>query len=168
MFITEERKKIVAFTDPYYLAAITHVVPKSSDIKEFTADSLKGKIIGVQSGTTHASYIEQAFPDAEIRLYPTQDEVNLDMASGRLDVTVGDILPMLDWTKKVKDGECCELRGEPVTDPKYVGDGVGIALRQEDEELRKRLNKALNEILEDGTYKAINNKYFDVNIYTMK
>ena len=104
MFITEERKKQVDFTDPYYLAAMTHVVPKGSDITEFTNETLADKVIGAQSGTTQADYIEATYPDADVRLYPTQDEVNLDMASGRIDMQVGDMLPMLDWTSKTEDG----------------------------------------------------------------
>lgn len=168
MFITEERKKQVSFTDPYYLAAMTHVLPKDSDITEFTGETMRGKVIGAQSGTTQADFITAQYPDADIRLYPTQDEVNLDMASGRIDLQVGDMLPMLDWTTKSDDGACCRLAGEPITDPAFVGDGVGIAVRQEDNALRERLNKALAEIRADGTYKTINDKYFDVDVYTMK
>ena len=55
-----------------------------------------------------------------------------------------------------------------MTDPKFVGEGVGIALRQEDNELREKLNAALKEILEDGTYKKINDKYFPIDVFSMK
>ena len=168
MFITEDRKKQVDFTDPYYKAAMTHVVPKGSDITEFSNEALAGKIIGAQGSTTQADYITATYPDADIRLYPTQDEANLDMASGRIDMQVGDMLPMLDWTMNTEDGACCELAGEPITDPAFVGEGVGIALRQEDDDLRERLNKALQEIRDDGTYKTINDKYFAIDVYTMK
>lgn len=168
MFITDDRKKQVDFTDPYYLAAMTHVLPKGSEITEFTNEALADVVIGAQSGTTQADYVETMYPDADIRLYPTQDEVNLDMASGRIDMQVGDMIPMLDWVTKTEDGACCELAGEPITDPDFVGEGVGIAVRQEDDELREKLNAALKEIREDGTYKTINDKYFTVDLYTMK
>ncbi|ASJ71401.1 ABC transporter substrate-binding protein [Granulosicoccus antarcticus] len=168
MFITDERKKQVDFSDPYYLAAMTHVVAKDSDITEISNEALADMVIGAQSGTTQADYAEATYPDADVRLYPTQDEVNLDMASGRIDMVVGDMLPMLDWVNKADDGACCELIGEPITDPAFVGDGVGIALRQDDDELRERLNGALLEIRADGTYQAINKKYFDIDVYTMK
>ena len=112
--------------------------------------------------------MQAAYPDADIRLYPTQDEVNLDLASGRLDLQVGDMLPLLGWVNDTEDGACCELIGEPITDPKFVGEGVGIAVRQEDNELREKLNAALDEIREDGTYKAINDKYFPIDVFTMK
>lgn len=56
MFITDERKKQVAFTDPYYLAAMTHAAPKNSGITDFTNEGMKGKTIGAQQGTTQADY----------------------------------------------------------------------------------------------------------------
>jgi polar amino acid transport system substrate-binding protein len=169
MFITDERKKQVSFTDPYYLAAMTHAAPKGANITDFTNEGMKGKAIGAQSGTTQADYVAAVYPDADIKLYPTQDEVNLDMANGRLDLQVGDMIPLLDWVTKNEDGKaCCELIGEPITDKKFVGDGVGIAVRQEDNALRERLNQALKEIRADGTYQKINDKYFAIDIYTMK
>ena len=148
-------------------AASELYAPVDGEIVEVN-EALADKVIGAQSGTTQADYIEAAYPDADIRLYPTQDEVNLDMASGRIDLQVGDMLPMLDWTAKSDDGSCCELAGAPITDPAFVGEGVGIAVRQEDDALREKLNAALAEIRADGTYKAINDKYFDIDVYTMK
>ncbi|MDF2142839.1 ABC transporter substrate-binding protein [Paenirhodobacter sp. CAU 1674] len=168
MFITEPRKEQVAFTDPYYMAAMTHVVPKDSELTEFTNDTLKDLVVGAQAGTTQADYAVASYPDADVRLYPTQDEASLDMASGRLDVMVGDMLPLLDFVEKTEDGACCKIAGAPITDPKFVGEGVGIALRKEDNDLRERLNKALAEIRADGTYKAINDKYFSIDLYTMQ
>lgn len=168
MFITEERKQQVAFSDPYYMAAMTHVVPKDSDLTEFNDETMNGLVIGAQSGTTQADYVVAKYPDADVRLYPTQDEANLDMASGRIDVMVGDMLPVLEFLEKTEDGKCCKLAGEPITDPAFVGEGVGIALRKEDNDLRERLNKALEEIRADGTYKTINDKYFSIDVYTMK
>lgn len=168
MFITEERKQQVAFTEPYYKAAMTHVVPQDSEITEFTNEALAGKVVGAQAGTTQGDYAVKMYPDADVRLYPTQDEASLDMASGRIDVMVGDMLPLLDFVEKTEDGKCCKIAGAPITDPAFVGEGVGIALRKEDEDLRTRLNAALAEIRADGTYQAINDKYFSIDIYTME
>lgn len=168
MSITDERKKQVAFTNPYYKSALTFVAKKGSGITEINADTLKGKTVGAQAGTTQADYIAAAFPDIELKAYPTQDEVNLDLVNGRLDLGVSDLFPMMDWIDQGKDGACCELVGKPVLDPQYAGQGAGIAIRQEDTALLAAMNKALEEIVADGTYKAINDKYFKINIFTMK
>ncbi len=168
MSITDDRKKEVAFTNPYYKSALTFVGKKGSGITEITADTLKGKTIGAQAGTTQADYITAAFPDAELKSYPTQDEVNLDLVNGRLDLGVSDLFPMMDWIDQAKDGACCELVGKPVLEAKYAGQGAGIAIRQEDTALLEAMNKALEEIVADGTYKTINDKYFKINIFTME
>jgi polar amino acid transport system substrate-binding protein len=55
-----------------------------------------------------------------------------------------------------------------ITDKKFVGDGIGIAVRKEDNDLREKPDKALEEIRADGTYKTINDKYFTIDVYTMK
>ncbi len=168
MFITDKRKAKVDFTHPYQKSAMTFVVPKESTLSDFSPQGLAGKVLGAQGSTTQGEYLSALYPDSDVRLYPTQDAVNLDLVSGRLDAQVGDMIPMLDWTKKSADGSCCVLAGEPITDPQYVGEGVGMALRQEDDELRQKLNAALAEIVADGTYKTINDKFFSVNILTLK
>ncbi len=168
MFITEKRKEQVDFSDPYQKSAMTFVVPKDSKLTDFSPKALEGKTLGAQGSTTQGEYLSALYPESDIRLYPTQDAVNLDLVSGRLDAQVGDMIPMLDWTKKSDDGSCCVVAGEPITDPKYVGDGVGMAVRQEDDALRMKLNQALAEVVSDGTYKTINDKYFSVNILTLK
>src|SRR5204863_8171833 len=56
MFITDERKKVVSFADPYYAAAMTHVTAKDADHKEFTDAGLAGKAVGAQSSTTQAAF----------------------------------------------------------------------------------------------------------------
>ncbi len=76
-------------------------------------------------------------------------------------------MPMTDWLA-TEDGSCCEKAGSLITDRTYVGDGVGMALRKEDKELLQRLNKALANIIQDGTYQKINDEYFSINLLTLK
>ncbi len=168
MFITEERKQKVAFTKPYYKAAMTYVMKKGGDASVLDKPDLGGKSVGVQAGTTQATFAEAMHPQADLKQYPSQDEVNLDLAGGRLDMQIGDLVPMLEWTQKTKDGECCELVGKPITDPKFVGEGVGMAVRQEDNALREKLNAALDAIVANNVYKTINDKYFSLDIFHLE
>lgn len=167
MFITEKRKQQVSFTMPYQASAMTFVVPKDSDITDTSPAAMAGKSIGAQSSTTQGDYLIAAYPDADIRLYPTQDAVNLDLASGRLDAQAGDLMPMVEWLE-TEDGACCQRAGNLILDSKYVGEGVGMAVRKEDDELRVRLNLALSAIIADGTYQKINDKYFSLNLLTLE
>jgi len=169
MSITEERKQQVAFSDPYYKAAMTWV-GRADDAApaDFSPETLGGRILGAQSSTQMAAYLQAVYPDADLRLYRTQDEASMDLANGRIDLMVGDLLPMLDWVEGSEDGKCCRLVGAPITDHRYAGEGTGMALRKEDGELRRKINEALEAIVADGTYQAINDKYFSINIYDLK
>ena len=158
--ITDERKQAVDFTDPYYSNKLQFIAAKS--IKDFKtdADYLKGKIIGAQRATLADTYLEDKLPDTTAKLYDTQENAYLDLTSGRVDALLADKYANFDWLKSPA-GQAYEFKGEPVNED----DKVGIALRKGDNELRAKLNLALKQIVEDGTYKKINDKYFPFSIY---
>jgi polar amino acid transport system substrate-binding protein len=160
MSITEERLQAVDFTDPYYTNGLQFIAPKSSDFK-VDKDSLKGKVIGAQRATIAGNWLEDNLGKAiDIKLYDTNENAYLDLASGRLDGVLADKFVNWEWLKS-DAGASYEFKGEPVFD----NDKIGIALRKGNDELRERLNTALKEIVEDGTYKTINDKYFPFNVY---
>ncbi len=163
MSITDERKKKVAFTDPYYQVPARFVTLKGSGLK-ISREGLEGKRVGVQRATTYANYLEGEFADVvEIVYYDTIDDHNMDLANGRVDAVLGQAYLMGKWMEK-PEAQDFVIVGEPVSDPKYIGYGAGIALRKEDEDLRKRLDQALDAIIADGTHKRIASKYFDFDL----
>ena len=165
MSITEERAKKVDFTDKYYNTPAKFVAKKGSGFTETNPETLKGKVLGAQSSTIHANFLEDNFKDSEVKLYATQDEANADLASGRLDAILADSVALWEWTTNTDDGKCCEFVGSDQTDERWFGKGAGIAVRKEDSDLKAMLNKALAEILADGTYKKLNDQYFPFSIY---
>jgi putative lysine/arginine/ornithine/histidine/octopine transport system substrate-binding protein len=156
--ITDERKQAVDFTDPYYSNKLQFIAPKDVDFKTDKA-SLKGKTIGTQRATLAGTYLEDNFPDVNVKLYDTQENAYLDLVAGRIDGILADKYVQYEWLKS-KDGMNYEFKGEPVMD----SDKIGIAVRKGDTKLRDDLNKALAEIKADGTYKKINDKYFPFSI----
>jgi polar amino acid transport system substrate-binding protein len=163
MSVTDERKKVVGFTDKYYAATAQFIAPKDTALKETTPAALAGKTIGAQSSTTHSSYLEDKYKDSTVKLYATQDEANADLATGRLDAVLADKVVLLEWLKG-DAGKCCKTVGTDIKDTKYFGDAA-IAVRQADTDLRDMFNKAIQDIRADGTYKKINDKYFDFDVY---
>jgi len=158
--ITDERKQAVDFTDPYYSNKQQFIAPKKVDFKTDIA-SLKGKALGTQRSTQAATWLDDNLgTDATISLYDTQENAYLDLTSGRVDALLADKYANYDWLKSPA-GQAYEFKGEPVNED----DKVGIALRKGDNELRAKLNLALKQIVEDGTYKKINDKYFPFSIY---
>ena len=155
--ITDERKQAVDFTDPYYSNKQQFVASKEVDFKT-DIDSLKSKQLGTQRATQAATWLEDNV-GGDIKLYDTQENAYLDLASGRVDALLADKYAIYDWLKS-EPGLQYEFKGEPIND----SDKVGIALRKNDDTLRNKLNRALKEIKEDGTYKKINDKYFPFSI----
>ncbi|NIA72220.1 ABC transporter substrate-binding protein [Pelagibius litoralis] len=165
MSITPERKEKVDFTNKYYQTPAKFVRKQGSGI-EITKESLKGKAVGVQRATIHDNFVTEVYGEAvEVKRYGTQDEAYLDMVAGRIDLLLADSIALEDGFLKTDSGKDYEFVGPDFTDPKYFGDGAGIALRKNEDELREMFNAAIDAIRANGTYKSIQDKYFDFNVY---
>ncbi|MFO7802233.1 MAG: ABC transporter substrate-binding protein [Desulfovermiculus sp.] len=165
MSITEERKEKVDFTDKYYQTPARFVTHKDEDI-EISEQGLEDKAVGVQRATVSANFINDNFGDTvDIKSYATQEEANMDLVSGRLDLVFADSVVLLEGFLNTEDGQDYEFVGPGFTDEEWFGEGIGIAVRKQDDDLRKTLNKAIQTIREDGTYQKINENYFDFDVY---
>jgi ABC-type amino acid transport substrate-binding protein len=105
------------------------------------------------------------WPGAEVVTYATQDEANADLISGRVDLVMADSVALDFGFLQTDAGACCEFVGGDYNDPEIHGAGAGIAVRKGEDALRDALDAALVQILTDGTYQAINDHYFDYNVY---
>lgn len=165
MAITEERKKKVAFTDKYYMTPARFIAEKGSDF-EISPEGLEGKTVGVQRATTHENFLRDNFGDyVTIRSYPTQEEANMDLQSGRVDLIIADSIVLLEGFLNTEAGQDYEFVGPGYTDEEWYGEGIGIAIRKEDQELVNLFNQAIRTIRENGVYKSINDQYFDFDVY---
>jgi len=165
MSITEERKQKVAFSNKYYQTPAKFITKKGM-IDDFSKEAIKGKKVGVQRATIHDRYLTDNYGnDVEIKRYGTQDEAYLDLTAGRVDMLLADSVALSDGFLKKPEGAEYEFVGPDLSDPKWFGDGAGIAIRKEDKALVEKFNMAIEKIRSDGTYKAIQDKYFDFNVY---
>jgi len=164
MSITEERKKRVNFTGKYYNTPAKFVAKDGSGL-EVSKAGLKGKRIGLQRGTTHQCFMEKMYPDAELVLYASQEEVFQDLAIGRIDAQFSDSIAADDGFLKTDAGKGFSFVGGDMHDMECHGEGAGIAVRKGDEELRMQLNAAIKAIRDNGVYQKINAKYFEFDIF---
>lgn len=165
MSITEERKKKVAFSNKYYNTPAKFVCKKGA-IDSFSREAIKGKSVGVQRATIHDKYLTDNYgKDVKVKRYGTQDEAYLDIVAGRIDMLLADSIALSDGFLKKEEGKDYQFIGPDLSDPKWFGNGAGIAIRKEDKDLAALFNKAIDTIRADGTYKAIQDKYFNFNVY---
>ena len=165
MSITEERKKTVAFTDKYYQTPAAFVAKKGS-IKNFSKESIKGKTVGVQMATTHDQYLTDTYgKEVTIKRYTSLEDIYLDIAAGRIDMLMADSIASDVGFLSKPQGQDYEFVGPHMTDPRWFGEGIGIACRKGDTALVNKLNAAIKQIRSDGTYERIRKQYFDFDIY---
>ncbi|MFG6485771.1 ABC transporter substrate-binding protein [Roseateles sp. BYS78W] len=161
--ITDERQRVIAFSKPYYNTP-ARLVAKAGLKLDPTAAGLKGRKIGVQRGTTHEAYAAKTFTQSEIVRYGSQDQVFLDLKSGRIDATLMDT-PAADFGfLKKPEGKGFAFTG-PAIEDKIFGVGTGVGMRKADEAtLGKKFNAAIDALQANGTFKKLADKYFDYDI----
>jgi len=163
MSITEERKQAVDFTGKYYNTP-SCVVVKSALKLGAEAAAFKGKKIGVLKGSTQEKYAlgELKGAGATIVAYDAQDQVYLDIKSGRLDGTVADVVEVGGGFLSTPDGKdyaCAGTRIPVEFDAKYFGMGAGIAVRKDDTALRDALDAGIKAIRDNGKWKEMSEKH---------
>jgi arginine/ornithine transport system substrate-binding protein len=167
MSITEERKRSVAFSDKYYATPARLVGRKGSNLVP-TAAGMKGKRIGVQRSTTHDRFATDTFKDSEIVRYTGEDQVFLDLQSGRIDAVMADSVAVDSGFLKRPAGKDFAFFGPAFTEDRYFGTGAGIAMRKGDAALKAKFDQAIKDIRANGTYQKIQAKYFDFDVYGAK
>jgi ABC-type amino acid transport substrate-binding protein len=157
--VTSERRRRLGLSRRYYLSPGAFIAAKGAPF-DGPPSLLRNKRIGVQRESTHADWVDKSFRrSAQIKRYNTVAEALAGLVKDEVDAVFGDKAQLWLWSQK-PEGKCCELVGQDVKDNQTLGLGVAAGLRKEDAKLRDALNKAFGEMIADGTYKKINDKYF--------
>lgn len=165
MTITEAREKKVSFSKPYAFVPQRFVMSKKREIDPSKA-GMDGIVIGTQRATIGDQYLSQAYPNIDVRRYNTFDEAFADLANGRLDTVFGGAMGLKSGFLDTEDGKNFHFTGPSFTEEKWFGKGIGIAVRKQDKDLVKLLNKGLDALIANGTHEAIAKKYFSFDIYS--
>ncbi|OOG75124.1 L-cystine-binding protein FliY [Ensifer sp. M14] len=147
MTITPERDKVIDFVGPYYRTGRAVFVKEDSPIKSL--DELTEKTVGVTLGETHEKWARER-GGWEIRTYKGLPELLLELNSGRVDAIINDNIPVkvaIKSGEKIRQLETTEISGGELF--------AGIAIRQNNPELQAAMQKALDDIMADGTYEKI-------------
>ena len=179
MSITAERQKAINFSQGYADEVASLAVMKGSDLEgmdtpeginltlggsgvkktlKTLTGALTGKTVCTQTATIHQNFLESGdVGKINLRTYKTQDEVNLDLASGRCDVALAAAVAFTDYAEK--SGKPVVLVG-PTFSGGAFGNGVGVGIRKDDTELLKAFNKAIAKARKNGDISRIATKWF--------
>jgi polar amino acid transport system substrate-binding protein len=127
-------------------------------------DLVKARI-GVEAGTAHEAFLRAFFSGSAIETFPDRTALLRGLREGQVDLAFGDAVSLSIWLNDPKSEQCCVFRGGPFLEAAYFGEGVGIAVRPDDEDLRRALNGALQRLEERGLLAELYLKYFPFGIY---
>jgi len=184
MSITDERKKQIDFSVPYASVPAALATAKSSPLAKLAGagklvnfdkdkavgaaalaslrEALKGKTIGVQVSTTHATFAGDHLKDvATIKEYKTTDERDLDLKSGRIDAVLDDETAIASMLGKDDAKDFTEF-GPRLTGGDF-GVGVGMGIRKSDADLTAKFDKAIKAAFADGSIKKYSLKWFKID-----
>ncbi|ADZ85153.1 ABC transporter substrate-binding protein [Cellulosilyticum lentocellum] len=155
MAITEERLEKVSFSNPYYYDGAQLFVMQDSDIADI--NDLTNAKVGVVTGTTFHSYLSENYPNLEILQFESDVDNLRALKQGRMDALVTGKFVGLSAPSKY--GINIKVAGTLL----YFEE-IGVAIRKEDAELLDAVNTALQDMIDDGTYEEISQKWFSTNI----
>ncbi|WP_291259075.1 basic amino acid ABC transporter substrate-binding protein [Fusobacterium sp.] len=151
MTATEERQKMVSFTQPYYTASQVIIVKEGNNsIKSF--DDLKGKRVGVMLGFT-GDVIVSDMEGVKIERYNAAYAGIMALKADKIDAVVLDSEPAENYVK--------QNSGLQIAEAESAQEKYAIAVRKNDKELLEKLENGLNEIKANGTYDKLLKKYFN-------
>nr|WP_238552031.1 transporter substrate-binding domain-containing protein [Herminiimonas sp. CN] len=150
IYITEDRRKVVDFTDPYYPGGLVMVVRSGNTTIQKPADMV-GKKVAVQVGTKSVGYLKEFFPQVErVEVEKNQEMFNL-VEIGRADAAVTGKPAALQYAKA--------RPGVKVIDKQVSIELYGLAVRKDTPELTQALNVALKKSKLDGSYDRLVKKW---------
>lgn len=155
MYITDERKEVVDFADPY-LSTGQVLVKQKGDDSINTMDDLNGKTIGVKSGATSektANDLKAKGADIEIKSYKETVDYLMDLELGRLDAVFNDYLNQLGYFQSNKESKV-EIVGEPIDHAE-----LGVAANKGNDDLLEIVNEVLKEMEQSGEKEALFDKW---------
>jgi polar amino acid transport system substrate-binding protein len=114
----------------------------------------------VVKGTAHEAFLKAFFRDCIMQAFDTAEQAREAVMAGKADLVFDDGVSLAFWIAGTGSKACCELRGGPFQEPRYFGDGVGVAIRKGDQELKRLINIAIKRVRESGQYQEIARRYF--------
>ncbi|MGO9420948.1 transporter substrate-binding domain-containing protein [Roseiarcus sp.] len=162
---SNDLRNAVDFSLPYYKTPARFIARKDAAPFAATPTGVAGKTVGVVAGTAHQAYLNTFFPRANAKPFVTLAELESALTSNAIAIAFADGVTFSIWLNGQQASDCCEFRGGPYLESRFFGEGVGIIVRKDDDELRKAFNWALAEIMKNGVYSEIYLKYFPIDFY---
>ena len=163
--MTPANRARVDFTAPYYKTPARFVVRTGAAQGDVSPQALAGRTVGVVARSAHEAYLRAFFPRASLRAYDNALALRSALKRNEVEIAFGDGVAFALWLNGTDASGCCVFRGGPYTESRFFGEGVGIALRKDNQAMKRALDYALKRVFERGVHADLYLKYFPVSFY---
>lgn len=163
--ITPELRQRVAFTDRYYRTPARFIAGRELQLDDVTPEAIAGRRVAVVAESAHEAYLRAFFAEVAIQSHPNLETALAALKNGEADFVFGDGIALSFWLNGSESEQCCEFKGGPFTESRYFGEGVGIAVKRNNDALRRALNYALFRLWEKGIIADLYLRYFPIGFY---
>ncbi len=153
------------FTRPFLRPFGRFATRTSSPIRKTDIRALAGKRIGVREGTTHASFIKQYFNRSLLVSFPNREGLYDAARTGKVDIVFDDAFRMVFWLQGTISRQCCHFVGRGYLDRSRFSKPLSMAVRREDNDLRKVLDFGLDRLQSSGRFALIYDRFFPQSPY---
>ena len=160
--INTETRQQVDFTSPYFLTPGRFVFRRDSTLKDISPKALGDRPVAVVGGSRYEAFLTAFYPKLVRVNFETPALTRNALQTGRVQAVFGDAVTLSYWLNGQEAANCCEFRGGPYTDPRFFGDGVGIAVKKGNGALRRVLDYALARLARRGVFSELYFKYFPI------
>ncbi|MCB1522252.1 MAG: transporter substrate-binding domain-containing protein [Hyphomicrobiaceae bacterium] len=163
--ITSKALRDVDFSAAYLHTPARFAVRREAEKREITPEGLERQRIAVIRGTAHEAYLKTFFRDSRIEVLPSSDAAREALASGKVDYLFDDGVSLAFWLNGTLSRQCCEFRGGPFLEARYFGDGIAIAIRKGDQQMKVLVDRAIQRLRASGRLEELVGRYFPYRIY---
>jgi polar amino acid transport system substrate-binding protein len=158
--INDETRKQVEFTAPYFLTPGRFAMLADTTLPAASPEAIDDRKVAAVAGSRHEAFLKTFYPRAERVTFETTALARNALRTGKVAAYFGDAISTSFWLNGAEAGGCCAFKDGPFTDPRYFGEGVGIAVKKGNTPLRRALDYALARLDRRGVLGELFLKYF--------
>ncbi len=163
--VTAKALQSADFSAPYMFTPGRFAVRRDAEKREITPEGLEGQRIAVIRGSAHEAFLKAFFRDSRIEVHPSSDSARDALAEGKIAYLFDDGISLSFWLNGTLSRQCCEFRGGPFLEAKFFGDGIAVAVKKGDGQMKSIIDRAIAGLRESGRLEELVGRYFPYRIY---
>ncbi|WP_114771292.1 transporter substrate-binding domain-containing protein [Microvirga subterranea] len=152
-------------TSPYFKIPARFAVRKDRNLPPPDAKTLQGKSVGLVGGTAHEAFAKAFMPGATLKPFPELSAAQAALKAGEVDYVFADGLGLALWIGGEDSAGCCDFAGGPFLESRFFGEGIGFIVRKDEDNLRRALDFALQQLWKEGKYAELYLRFFPISPY---